>query len=34
MSVEEIDKSMIGFSQGKANVLLSTNIIGQDWIYR
>ena len=27
MSVEEIDKSMIGFSQGKANILLSTNII-------
>ena len=27
MSVEEIDKSMIGFSEGKANVLLSTNII-------
>ena len=27
MNVEEIDKSMIGFSQGKANVLLSTNII-------
>ena len=27
MIVEEIDKSMIGFSQGKANILLSTNII-------